>query len=312
MNGLAPLITAALQAGPWAFVGVATLLVGLVIVGAYAYHVRERARARTITDTVSAVSPHGGVVTQKRGRQSLTVALPVPRPPALTYPRRSAACTDVADHRGTSATARRRPPSGDRAMSSSEDAATADCDAYVRERWDILQRWAERFARSFYLGPDGKEALLSDLYVALRKNWPNTLIIMPPDDRHAYVFNTLLHLAQRRRSQARTDGRRHVPLPDTDDSRIPAELQRDGRIVEEVIEQHLLDRVTAAIRDLPDAEHDAFILVHKFGLNQRQASEHLGIPARTVSRRLARAHARLQAVLTADHYDIADLRGGAR
>jgi hypothetical protein len=78
VNGIAPLITAALQAGPWAFIGVAVLIIGLVLAGAYAYHVRERARARTITDTVGAVSPHGGVVTQKRGRQSLTVALPVP------------------------------------------------------------------------------------------------------------------------------------------------------------------------------------------------------------------------------------------
>jgi len=41
-------------------------------------------------------------------------------------------------------------------------------------------------------------------------------------------------------------GRQHVPLPDPDDSRVPAELQRDGQIVEEVIEQDLLDRGTSA------------------------------------------------------------------
>lgn len=197
-------------------------------------------------------------------------------------------------------------------MSSSEDVATADCNAYFAERWEILQRQAEKFSRSFNLGPGGKQALLSDLYVALHDNWAKKLIIAPPDDRHAYAFGTLLNLARRRRSKTWKDAERHVPLPEEDQNQVPTELQLDGRIAEKVIEQDLLDRVTVAIQNLPDDEHAVFMLVHKFDLNQRQTGEHLGIPARSVSRLLDQAYARLQAVLKADHYDVADLRGGAR
>jgi hypothetical protein len=83
VEGIAELITAALQAGPWAVVGVAAVLVVLVVAGACAYCMRERARARTIVDTAGAITPSGGVVIQKRGRQSLTVVLPVPPPDSL-------------------------------------------------------------------------------------------------------------------------------------------------------------------------------------------------------------------------------------
>lgn len=139
-------------------------------------------------------------------------------------------------------------------------------EAFAKATWPRLVRAARLMGNSQDLAEEASQASLVSCYVRWRKIGR---MAVAPD---AYAYRCLVNqLARRSRN-------REVPVPELADRAIGYASENEAN-----------ERVTAALRDLPEAQRSVVVCVFYLDLTEAATAEVLGVPLGTVKSRKARA-----------------------
>ena len=144
-----------------------------------------------------------------------------------------------------------------------------------------LRRYAQALMRNREMADD----LVQDCLERVVSRWGQR---RSEEGTRSWMFAIVHNLAVNQLRQLRLRGP-HVDIEDVDESALVQAPGQEDRL--------LRDELLRALRELPEEQRAALVLVCVDGLSYAEAATELGVPIGTVMSRLSRARARLQRAL---------------